>query len=95
MITAVKPSLALILLAVWLGAFLITRVSSAGALSAAVSLPFVSWLLFRNTPMLNIMIAFAIFMFVFIIYTHRKNIKSLYKGEEKAFKNKKNMFKKI
>ncbi len=88
MIAAIKPSLAIILLIVWVGAFLITRVSSVGALSAAVSLPFVSWLLFSSTPMLGTMIAFAIFMFVFIIYTHRKNIKSLYKGDEKTLKKK-------
>lgn len=88
MIAAIKPSLALILLAVWVGAFFITRVSSVGALSAAVSLPFAAWFLFRSTPMLGIMVAFAIFMFVFIIYTHRKNIENLYKGEEKALKKK-------
>lgn len=87
MLLALSPMFAIILIIVWLSAFLITRVSSVGALTGAISLPFIAFFLFRNnTPILSIMIWFAVFMMVFIMFTHRDNIKRLYRGEEKALK---------
>lgn len=88
MFLALSPKFALLLIVVWLAAFLITRVSSVGALTVAISLPFISLLIFHGTSVLGIMTRFAIFMTVFILFTHRENIKRLYRGEEKAFKKK-------
>lgn len=88
MLLALAPKLALAMLVVWVLAFLITRVSSIGALSAAVLLPFIAWFFYRNTSVTGIMTSFAAFMTVFILFTHRENIKRLYRGEEKAFKKK-------
>ncbi len=85
---ALSPLFAIILIVIWLDAFLITRVSSVGALSAAISMPFIAFFLFRSKPILDIMITFAIFMTLFILFTHRENIKRLYRGEENIFKKK-------
>jgi glycerol-3-phosphate acyltransferase PlsY len=87
-ILAINPVLALLLLIVWLIAFLITRISSAGALSAALSMPFIVFFLYRYQSVFYIMITYATFMTLFIFFTHRENIKRLYKGEEKAFHKK-------
>ncbi len=88
MLIAIDPVFALVVLIVWLAAFLITRVSSVGALSAALSLPFIAWFLYHNKAVMDVMITFAAFMTVFLLFTHRENIKRLYLGEEKPFKKK-------
>ncbi len=88
MFLALSPLFALLLIVVWLAAFLITRVSSVGALTVAISLPFISLILFHGTSVRGIMTGFAVFMTAFILFTHRENIKRLSRGEEKAFKKK-------
>ncbi len=88
MLLALSPVLAIVLIVVWLLAFLITHVSSVGALSAAISMPFIAFFLFRNKSIFDIMITFAMFMTLFILFTHRENIKRLYRGEENVFKKK-------
>ncbi|MGB9735414.1 MAG: glycerol-3-phosphate 1-O-acyltransferase PlsY [bacterium] len=82
---AISPVLALILILIWIIAFLITRISSVGALSSALLMPVIVLFIFHK-PILNIMIGFSIFMTIFIFFTHRENIKRLYRGEEKGFK---------
>lgn len=86
MLLALSPPFAGILVAVWLAAFLITRVSSVGALSAAIALPFIAFFLFHHKPVSGTMMAFSVLMTVFILFTHRENIQRLYRGEEKALK---------
>ena len=85
-ILGINPLAGLVLIIVWLTAFLITHVSSIGALSSAISLPFIVFFLFRNRQNIIIMMIFAVFMSVFILFTHRENIKRLVHGEEEAFK---------
>ncbi len=86
---ALDPVLALLVIMVWVLAFLITRVSAVGALSAVLSMPLIVFFLFHNKPAFDPMMAFAAFMTLFIFFTHRDNIKRLYRGEEQAFKKNK------
>ena len=88
MLLALSPLFAGIVIMVWLILFLITRMSSVGALSAALSMPLITYFLFHRQPVFLIMISFACFMTVFIFFTHRENLQRLYRGEEKAFKKK-------
>ena len=86
MLLGISPVLSLSMVIVWLIAFLITRVSSVGALCAAVSMPFIALLLFHGRPVSGIMTVFTAFMALFILFTHRENIGRLSRGEEKAFR---------
>lgn len=84
-ILALRPILALMLLVVWVVAFLITRISSVGALSSAILMPVIVLFIYHK-PVLNVMIGFSLFMTLFILFTHRDNILRLLSGEEKGFK---------
>ena len=88
MLLALSPLFAILVILIWLLLFLFTRVSSVGALSAALSMPIISFFLFHDKPVFLIMMTFASFMTLFIFFTHRENIQRLYRGEEKAFKKK-------
>lgn len=74
---AVDWRLALICLGFGLLLVLITRKVSVGSISSAIVLPIVSWFLVKE------FFVFGIIICVLIVYSHRKNIIRLYKGEEK------------
>ncbi len=88
MFLAISPTLAASLIVVWLLAFSITRVSSVGALCAAIAMPISAFFLFHGGPASDAMMASTLFMALFIVFTHRENIKRLYRGEESVFQKK-------
>jgi acyl phosphate:glycerol-3-phosphate acyltransferase len=85
---AIHPLLTISCLGVFLCVMLITGYVSLSSMSAGVAFP-VLLLLFFNTPSVFFKI-FSILVAIALIYTHRKNISRLLKGEEtKLFKRKK------
>lgn len=74
-----------------LGVFLIlailTRYVSLSSIGAAISFPLFLTFVFHETSVP--ILAFGIFASLFIVFTHRKNIKRLLKGEENKFVPKK------
>jgi glycerol-3-phosphate acyltransferase PlsY len=63
---------------VWLLAFLATRISSAGALSAALAAPLLAWAL--DAPKTLLLTALA--MSAVLVLRHRSNIRKLIEGSE-------------
>jgi glycerol-3-phosphate acyltransferase PlsY len=84
---AIHPLLTISCLGVFLCVMLITGYVSLSSMSAGVAFP-VFLLLFFNTPSVFFKV-FSIIVALALIYTHRKNISRLLKGEEsKLFKKK-------
>jgi glycerol-3-phosphate acyltransferase PlsY len=79
-IFAIHPGAAGICIAVFLLLFLTTRYVSVGSLLAAVSFPLSLAYVFPNTP--DLLVRFALALCLIVLYTHRKNIGRLLKGEE-------------
>ena len=77
-ISVIKPSVALILLLIWLGVAFITRYSSLAAIISTCSLPVI--FIIRGES--SIMLIFSIVVGLMIIMRHGSNIKKLIKGEE-------------
>ena len=77
-IAILSPTVALLLLATWISVVVITRFSSAGALSAAALSPLFAFISTRNTEFALFCAAAAILLF----YLHRENIKRLVEGTE-------------
>jgi len=81
-ILGIDPLALLIALSIWVLFFLPFRIVSLASMTAAISLPFIMFILGgRPAPAL---IA-AILLAGFIVFTHRANIQRLIKGEEKRF----------
>ncbi len=72
------PLSLVVLLGIWAIVFAISRYVSLASMAAAVSLPFVGWLLNRNQPILWVTIIIA----VLAIYRHRSNLQRLWHGTE-------------
>ncbi len=68
-----------IVLAVWIAVFAISRVSSLGALAAAVAAPIATALLVGN----DLVIGAVVVMAALLIWRHRENIRRLRAGAEK------------
>lgn len=84
---AIHPLLTISCLGVFLCVMLISGYVSLSSMSAGVAFP-ILLLLFFNTPSVFFKI-FSILVAIALIYTHRKNISRLLKGEEtKLFKRK-------
>jgi len=64
-----------------------TGIVSISSISAALSLPIILLLFnyFGTSPIDKALLIFSVFIPIFIIYTHRANIRRLFKGEEKPF----------
>jgi glycerol-3-phosphate acyltransferase PlsY len=62
---------------VWLSAFALTRISSVGGMSAAISAPIAAWVLGRA----DLVPALAI-MALIVLWRHRPNLARLLRGEE-------------
>ncbi len=73
-------------LGVWVILFLFIRIVAVSSMGTAVSLPVFSYLLGYREPSV---LYGTIFIAIFIIWTHRDNIKRIAKGEEKRYKLKK------
>jgi glycerol-3-phosphate acyltransferase PlsY len=78
---ALVPVALLIILGVWIVVVALTRYVSLGSISAALVLPFATWITQRN---LNLTIVAAA-MGTLAIYKHRSNIKRLLDGTESQF----------
>jgi len=82
---AIFPLLIPFGLAAWIIAFLITRMSSVGSLSAAAVVFFLGTLFYLTGRM---PLAYALFVWVmaiFVVYLHRENIQRLRAGTENRF----------
>ncbi|MBO7227686.1 MAG: glycerol-3-phosphate 1-O-acyltransferase PlsY [Bacteroidales bacterium] len=80
-----------ILLAIFIIVFLIWRYISLGSITAAICFPITYYIhsVYWVEDLDPILFIFSIAVAIFIVYTHRKNIGRLLKGEEKKFKFKK------
>ena len=76
----------LILLAVFMLMFLLTRRISACSITCAVAYPIVYWLLHPGFGLEHIL---CLFICVLVVFLHRSNIQRLLKGEEAEFRPKK------
>ncbi|WP_071058019.1 glycerol-3-phosphate 1-O-acyltransferase PlsY [Pelistega sp. MC2] len=84
------PSLALILIVIWLLVALLFKYSSLAALVAAASAPFLYLTLNFSSPSFSSEIFVAIaFISLFLIYKHKKNIHNLLIGKESKIGQKK------
>lgn len=79
-IFGINPFGALICLTIFLFVFLTFRFVSLGAISASISLPFVSYFILKEDQ--RIMIIFTILLAFVVLIAHKKNIIRLIKGEE-------------
>ena len=77
-ITVLNPLTALLLLATWVAVVVVTRYSSAGALTAAAMAPVFALFVARDIPFA----LFAVFAATLLIILHRENIKRLLDGTE-------------
>ncbi|MEJ2355879.1 MAG: glycerol-3-phosphate 1-O-acyltransferase PlsY [candidate division WOR-3 bacterium] len=79
-IVALMPIPALSAFGVWIILMGITRRVSVGSLGAAISLPILYF--FLSNPVNKIVLYITILLAILVIFTHRKNIKKLLRGEE-------------
>jgi glycerol-3-phosphate acyltransferase PlsY len=82
---ALVPKALLIILAVWLVIFLLTRYVSLGSICGSATLPFAQWFTSHNPIMTGVTTAMA----ALAIYKHRANIKRLLNGTENRISFKK------
>ena len=85
-ILAINLDTALISLAIFLIVFMLTSYVSLGAIIASVVVPFISFFAMKEDA--RIMIIFSILVALIVLFSHRKNINRLMRGEE----NKMNFF---
>lgn len=84
MIITLNPQLAMIAVGVFLLFFLTTGFVSLGSMMAGISLP-VLFVRFYGMDQWSVLV-FSIAVAVLVVFTHRKNIKRLIKGEENRAK---------
>lgn len=78
------PVAVVICLGVWIGAVSVTRMVSVASLSAALTLPLVVYLLPQREG--STMVWFAGGISLFVMWSHRSNIRRLLRGEESSFR---------
>jgi glycerol-3-phosphate acyltransferase PlsY len=74
----------LIILAVWIVVFALSRYVSLGSIAAAITLPFATWLTGQSLTMIGVTSG----MSALAIYKHKANIKRLLQGTESRIGNK-------
>lgn len=79
-----SPYLALIVIAIWLLVFAVTKVSSLSALIASFCAPWIGFIMIDNRKVPMMILA----MVAVLIYRHKENIARLKSGQEGAFKKK-------
>ena len=79
-ILAINLDTALISLAIFLIVFLMTQYVSLGAIIASILFPFISFFAMHEDA--RIMIIFSILVSLIVLFSHRKNINRLLRGEE-------------
>ena len=80
-LSALVPLALVIILALWIVVFAITRYVSVASLAASFALPFASWLTGRSL----LLVIVSACMGALAIYKHRPNIERLLKGTESRF----------
>lgn len=77
--------LSLILLALFLVIFLLTRMVSAGSIAAAIGIPIGIAVIYHNYDYWYLLFALSVLLSAIVIIRHRKNIVRIFKGEENKF----------
>lgn len=83
-VLGLAPVAVVVCLGVWLGVVSLTRIVSLASLSAALTLPIVVYLLPGREG--RTLVWFAAALGVFVVWSHRSNIKRLLRGEETSFR---------
>lgn len=78
---AIYPPVTLACLGIFLVLFIATRIVSVGSMAAGIAFPVLLLTLFKSPSLLFKI--FSVFVAAALLFTHRKNIKRLLKGEEK------------
>lgn len=71
--------LGLVLISIWAGVILVTRVSSLGAIVATILAPVIGWLVLRN----SLLVMAISILSLLLLWRHRSNIERLLDGKEK------------
>jgi glycerol-3-phosphate acyltransferase PlsY len=79
---AIDIHIAILVLIIWLVIFLISRISSLSAITAALCLPLITF--FMHVDQSFLLLSF--FLSILLIYRHKKNIKNLIEKKESKFK---------
>ena len=79
---AIDIHIAILVLIIWLVIFLISRISSLSAITAALCLPLITFFMHVDQSFLWL----SFFLSVLLIYRHRENIKNLIEKKESNFK---------
>ncbi len=77
--------------AIFFGVFFACKIVSVASLSVAATLPLSVWFFFRDSlssPVTKSYLIFSVYIFVFVTYLHRGNIKRLLNGAENTFSKK-------
>jgi len=81
-ISAIDFHIAILVLIIWLVVFLVSRISSLSAITAALCLPLIAFFMHVNQSFLWL----SLFLSVLLIYRHKENIKNLIEKKESNFK---------
>ena len=79
---AIDIHIAILVLIIWLVIFLISRISSLSAITAALCLPLITFFMHFDQGFLWL----SLFLSVLLIYRHKENIKNLIEKKESNFK---------
>ena len=79
---AIDIHIAILVLIIWLFIFLISRISSLSAITAALCLPLITF--FMHVDQSFLLLSF--FLSILLIYRHKENIKNLIEKKESNFK---------
>ena len=79
---AIDIHIAILVLIIWLVIFLISRISSLSAITAAICLPLITF--FMHVDQSFLLLSF--FLSILLIYRHKENIKNLIEKKESNFK---------
>ena len=79
---AIDSNIAILLLLIWLIVFLVSRISSLSAITAALCLPIIAFFMHIDQNFLWL----SLFLSMFLIYRHKENIKNLLEKKESNFK---------
>jgi len=77
---ALQPQAALIAFSIFVVVFVLTKYVSLGSILAAISYPFIVYFFVPYTS--DVYVYFSFMVMLLIIFTHKKNIRRLIKGEE-------------
>ena len=79
---AIDSNIAILVLLIWLIVFLVSRIYSLSAITAALCLPIIAFFMHIDQNFLWL----SLFLSMFLIYRHKENIKNLLEKKESNFK---------